>query len=249
MVVPFASGAAVPLPPSTLEVRLTAERRPVLAAVLCAEKDAAVWACKPLPAHVLVREDGSAVFTVEGEKMRAVLDALNADPAGAAKEIGKACGRCMWCHQHLTQASSQEAGVGPVCVRKYGARIAIGQRGAPAPVANLDMRAAAAVAAAVRVPSGEILEVSAALVQASPVLRDMLADLADAPAAGVPQLLLDAAPFDAQLLAQLHAFVTASVPPPRAAAAAMALDFLGAQPHLHALYDCMASATACDPCE
>ena len=243
--VTFESGP-VALPPSTLEVRVTPERRPVLAAVTCADT---IWVKhQPLPAHVLVRDDGSAVFTAEGEKLRGLLDALDADPAGAAKEIGKACGRCMWCHQALTQASSQQAGVGPVCVRKYGARIAIGQRGARVPVANLDMRAAAEVAAAVRGPTGEVLELTAALVDASPLLRGMLADLADESGEGVPQLLLDAAPFDADLLAQLHAFVTASVPPPRTADAALALDFLGAQAHLHALCDRIAmSVSASDP--
>lgn len=246
----------MPLHPSTLEMRLDADGRPALAAVVRPEDPAAaVWSGTPYPAHVLVRWDGSALFTAEGEKMRGVLDALDADPAGAAQQIGKACGRCMWCHQQLTLESSQEAGVGPVCASKYGGRISIGQRGGAGDIANLDTHAAAAVAAAVRVPAGEVLQVSAALVAASPVLSEMLRDLssdavgeseAEGEASGeVPQLLLDTALLDSELLAQLHAFVTASVPPPRAADAARALDFLGAKTHLQSLFELMAFAKSC----
>lgn len=52
-----------------------------------------------------------------------VLDTLRrlaADPAGFAREYGKATGACCFCNQALSTADSLAVGYGPVCAEHYG---------------------------------------------------------------------------------------------------------------------------------
>lgn len=46
--------------------------------------------------------------------------AVSADPRAAAVAYGKRFGRCSVCNRELTDEASVEAGIGPVCAKRYG---------------------------------------------------------------------------------------------------------------------------------
>lgn len=59
-------------------------------------------------------------FPIKGEARRPILEAIAVDVAGASKRYGHELGSCGVCGRTLTDESSREAGIGPVCAAKMG---------------------------------------------------------------------------------------------------------------------------------
>lgn len=66
-----------------------------------------------------IAADGT-VDSMISEAHRAVLTAIAADPAKAAKAYAALMGRCSFCALQLTDAGSVEVGYGPICAKHYG---------------------------------------------------------------------------------------------------------------------------------
>lgn len=72
-------------------------------------------------------ENGRAFFftqrmqrsAIDENKVRSLIEELNADPLAAAMKYGKLSGRCCSCGRDLTDPASIEAGIGPVCAQKF----------------------------------------------------------------------------------------------------------------------------------
>jgi hypothetical protein len=54
------------------------------------------------------------------EGIRETLETFAADPRKAAQAFGQATGRCCLCNRKLTDPKSVAAGVGPICVNRFG---------------------------------------------------------------------------------------------------------------------------------
>lgn len=79
---------------------------------------------------IYVKEDETYLGKVVGGRLFATRDcpkeasdrivAVSSDPASAAVAYGKRFGSCAVCARELTDASSIERGIGPICAEKYG---------------------------------------------------------------------------------------------------------------------------------
>lgn len=207
-----------------------------------------------LAAAAVIGADGSASFTGPGQKLaQPLLEALNGDAVDVMAQLGKACGSCMWCGKTLSDPASQAAGVGAICLKRYGPRIRIGQVTPNAAVVrNVDM-AGAASAAAANVVSGAgvpavVIKTAAscssgitippAVYAASPLLQN----LHEAGEGEVIAPLLDAQmQIDADLLAQMEQFLTEGHLPARTAEAYAAFHWMAVDStHLSALLSALA---------
>lgn len=65
-------------------------------------------------------QPSSKTSPVKAAQIAAALNALGANPTGAAGAYGKLTGNCCFCTRPLTDAASVAAGYGPVCAKHYG---------------------------------------------------------------------------------------------------------------------------------
>ena len=79
-------------------------------------EDTGRWAGRQFVRRVV----GPDEFRMTGADSAQALNAIRADPWGAATLYGQEIGRCGQCGRRLTKKESREAGIGPICRRNLG---------------------------------------------------------------------------------------------------------------------------------
>lgn len=102
----------------TLRGTLRISRRNQDSLCWLAWNDAVVGKLENARAHVWTRKAENAGTTAL--RVLAVVEEFEADPLETAKKYGRLSGRCCSCGRDLTNEASIEAGIGPICARKFG---------------------------------------------------------------------------------------------------------------------------------